>query len=384
MKHKIEFYKHNLNSKDKQELLETLNSLFLTTGEKVKEFETMFARYLGSKYSVGVTSCTEALFLSLKGLGITQGDEVITTSMSFIASANAIEYCKAKPVFVDVEEETGLINPGSIEKKITTKTKAILVVHLYGQMCDMKKIKKIARKYKLKIIEDCAHCVEGERDGIKPGQISDAACFSFYATKNLTSGEGGAIVTNNKSLYNWLLKARQHGMSKSAIDRYSKKYEHYDMEFLGYKSNMTNLQAALLINQLKRLDSLLSKKEKIASIYNKGFSGNENIIIPAVLPNIKHARHLYTIQVDPKKRDELIIKLQEKKIGVAVNFRPIHLMKYYRNKYDYKKGDLPVTERIGASTITLPFYQKLEPEEIEYIIKTVNSLTKSSKASNKY
>lgn len=375
---KIEFYKHNLDSNDRKEVIKILNSTFLTTGGEVKEFEKKFAKYLKTRYCIGITSCTEALFLSLKGLGVSEGDEVITTPMSFIASSNAIEYCRARPVFVDVEENTGNINADLIEKAISLKTKAILVVHLYGQMCDMKKISKIAQKYKLKLIEDCAHCVEGKRDGIKPGQLSDAACFSFYATKNITSGEGGAITTNSKDLYDWLLKARQHGMSKNAIDRYSKRYEHYDMEFLGYKSNMTNIQAALLINQLGRIDELLSKKEKIASKYDKGFSNNLNVRIQEVLPNSLHARHLYSILINPKHRDLLLQQLQDKGIGVAVNFRPIHLMKYYRNKYDYKKGYFPIAERLGASTITLPFYPKLKQQEIDYIIKTVNRLTSSS------
>ncbi len=375
---KIEFYKHNLDSNDKKEVIKILNSTFLTTGEEVKEFEKKFAKYFKTEYCIGVTSCTEALFLSLKGLGIGKGDEVITTPMSFIASSNAIEYCRAKPVFVDVEENTGNINADLIEKAVSSKTKAILVVHLYGQMCDMKKISKIARKYKLKLIEDSAHCVEGSRDDIKPGQLSDAACFSFYATKNITSGEGGAITTNNKDLSEWLLKARQHGMSKSAIDRYSKRYEHYDMEFLGYKSNMTNIQAALLLNQLDRIEKLHAKKERVAKKYDKGFSNNPNLKIISPLSNSRHARHVYTIHVDPKKRDYYLEKLQNKGIGVAVNFRPIHLMKYYRNKYDYKKGAFPITEKIGASTITLPFYPKLKQQEIDYIIKTVNGLTSSS------
>lgn len=375
---KIEFYKHNLDSNDKKEVIKILNSTFLTTGEEVKEFEKKFAKYFKTEYCIGVTSCTEALFLSLKGLGIGKGDEVITTPMSFIASSNAIEYCRAKPVFVDVEENTGNINADLIEKAVSSKTKAILVVHLYGQMCDMRKISKIARKYKLKLVEDSAHCVEGSRDDIKPGQLSDAACFSFYATKNITSGEGGAITTNSKDLNEWLLKARQHGMSKNAIDRYSKRYEHYDMEFLGYKSNMNNIQAALLLNQLDRIEKLHAKKEWIAKKYNKGFSNNPDLKIISPLSNSRHARHVYTIRVDPKKRDYYLEKLQNKGIGVAVNFRPIHLMKYYRNKYDYKKGDFPITEKIGASIITLPFYPKLKQQEIDYIIKTVNGLTSSS------
>ena len=372
MMRKIEFYKHNINLKDKNEVQKVLNSIFLTTGDKVSEFEKKFAKYLGVKYCVGVTSCTEALFLSLKGLGIRSGDEVITTPMSFIASSNTIEYCGTKPVFVDIEKNTGNINAELIEKKINKKTKAILITHLYGQMCDMKKISRIAKKHKLKLIEDCAHCIEGKRDGIRPGKMSDSACFSFYATKNITSGEGGAIVTNNKTLYDWLIRARLHGMNKGASERYSKRYEHWDMEFLGYKANMNNIQAALLLNQVSRIEKLLKQKEKIAKKYIMGFKNNSNIKILKTIPNSKHARHLYPIFVDPKKRDKLLNYLQENGIGVAVNFGPIHLMKYYRTKYNYKKGDFPNAEEFGASTISLPFYPKLKDSETEYVIKTLN------------
>lgn len=374
-KKKIEFYKHNISSTDIKTCISVLKSLFLTTGSTVKEFEEKLATYLGVRYAVGVTSCTDALFLALKGLGIKEGDEVITTPLSFIATANVIEYCGAKPVFVDVESTTGNIDVDRIEKAITLKTKALLVVHLYGQMCDMQKITAIAKKNSLKVIEDSAHCIEGIRDGIRPGQLSDAACFSFYATKNITSGEGGAIVTNNKNLYSWLLLARQHGMSKGASDRYTKQYEHYDMEFLGFKANMNNIQAALLLNQLDRIEILLRKKEKIAQRYNSAFKNNPFISIPAVLPNTKHARHIYTIWVDKNKRDDILRLLQERMIGVAVNFRPIHLMSYYKKKYGYKIGDFPVAEKIGASTITIPLYPKLTSEEVNYIIKTLNTIT---------
>ncbi len=375
-KKKIEFYKHNISAKDIKKCTSVLKSLFLTTGSIVKEFEEKLAMYLDAQYAVGVTSCTDALFLSLKGLGIKEGDEVITTPLSFIATANVIEYCGAKPVFVDVESTTGNIDANKIERAISPKTKALLVVHLYGQMCDMQKIAAIARKHSLKVIEDSAHCIEGVRDGIRPGQFSDAACFSFYATKNITSAEGGAIVTNNKNLYNWLLLARQHGMSKSASERYTKRYEHYDMEFLGYKANMNNIQAALLLDQLDRIEILLKKKEKIAQRYDKAFKNNPNISTPVVLPHTKHARHIYTIWVDANRRDSILRLLQERMIGVAVNFRPIHLMSYYKKKYGYKKGDFPIAEKIGASTITIPLYPKLTSEEVNYIIRTINTITK--------
>jgi len=376
-KNKIEFYKHNLTSKDKENCMKVLDSIFLTTGEWVKKFEIKFAKYLNIKHVVTVNTCTDALELSLRYFKIGPGDEVITTPMSFIATSNVIEYCGAKPVFVDVEESTGNINADLIETRITSKTKAIVCVHLYGHMCDMKKIHKIAKKHKLVVIEDAAHCIEGERDGVRVGELGDAACFSFYATKNIASGEGGAIATNNDKMNEWLLKARQHGMSKNAVDRYSKSYEHYDMEFLGYKCNMTNIQASLLFSQLESIEKFRNKKDAIAKKYNKGFKINPFIKIPSVLKNTKHARHIYTIWVDPKKRDQYLHEIQNQNIGVAVNFRSIHLMKYYKDKYGYKKGAFPIAENIGNSTITLPLYPKLTIEEINYVIKSVNEIVKT-------
>ncbi|OGZ30086.1 MAG: hypothetical protein A2931_04235 [Candidatus Niyogibacteria bacterium RIFCSPLOWO2_01_FULL_45_48] len=371
---KVEFYRHNLTDQDKREVDAVIDSLFLTTGEWTKKFEEKLALYVGSKYAVGLASCTNALELALKYFCIGQGDEVITTPMSFVATANAIEYTGAKPVFVDVEKSTGNIDADLIERSITKNTKAILPVHLYGQICDMRKIRAIADKYNLKIIEDAAHCIEGTRDGVKVGELGDIACYSFYATKNITSGEGGATTCNDQNIYEWMLKARQHGLSTNAVNRYVKKYEHYDMEFLGMKCNMSNIQAALLINQVDRIDGLLTAKESAAEKFNEGFKNNSHIGLPSVLKNSKHARHVYTIWVSPDKRDEYMDKIYESGVGVAVNFRPIHLMKYYKEKYGYKPGDFPVSEKIGSSTISIPFYPKLKDEEISYVINSINKI----------
>lgn len=373
---KIEFYKHNLNLEDKSELNKVIKSIFLTTGEQVKIFQMKLEKYLNIEHVIGLTSCTDALFLALKGLDIGPGDEVITTPMSFIATSNAIEYCGAKTVFVDVEKTTGNIDASLIENAITSKTKAIIAVHLYGQMCDMKKINLIAKKNNLKVVEDAAHCIEGRRDGIRVGELGDVTCFSFYATKNITCGEGGAIACHDSDLYEWYLKGKQHGMSKSAADRYTKRYEHYDMEFLGYKMNMSNIQASLLIHQIDRMENYLEAKESIASTYDNAFSKIDGIDTPSVLKNTKHARHLYTIWVDPKFRDEYLNDLQDLGIGVAVNFRPIHLMQYYREKYGFKEGDFPIAELIGSSTITLPLYPKLTKLEINRIISNVKMIEK--------
>lgn len=372
---KIEFYRHNLSQKDIDNAVKVFNSLFLSTGETVGEFEKRFSQYLGCKYTVGVTSCTAALHLSLLAYGIGLGDEVITTPMTFISTANAIIYVGATPVFVDVEPETANINANLIEGAITPRTRAILPVHMYGQMCDMKKIEEIAAKHHLIIIEDAAHAIEARRDGIRPGELGDAACFSFYATKNITSGEGGAISTNHEEIAEKLRKLRLHGMSKGAAERYSKRYEHWDMEMLGWKYNMNNIQAALLLDQLANIDKYWQRREEISRVYEGAFQNNPQVKVLKVLPNSKSARYAFTILVSPEKRDSTLWQLQERGIGVAVNFRAIHLLTYYRQTYGYKRGMFPVAEKIGDSTITLPLYPKLTDEEVEYIIKAVKDVT---------
>jgi len=371
---RIEFFKHNINDEDIKRVNSVLRSIFLTTGEVVKEFEEKFSTYIGSRYTVGVTSCTAALHLSLLAGGIGPGDEVITTPMSFCATANSILHAGARPVFVDVEEDTGNLNHELIEKAITERTKAIMPVHLYGQMCNMKEIKRIADRYNLKIIEDAAHSIEAIRDGIKPGQLSFTACFSFYATKNITSGEGGAVVTNDGTVADKLKVLRLHGIDKSAIDRYTKRYQHYDMPLLGWKYNMDNIQAALLIGQLERIDELWQKREYLWNLYEEELREVKGIRILKTLPDTRHARHLFTILVPPKKRDEILWRLQDAGIGVAVNYRPIHLFSYYRKTFGYKEGDFPVAEDIGARTISLPLYPSLKEEELKAVTSTLKNI----------
>ena len=371
---KIDFFKHNLDEEDIKNVVDVLHGIFLTMGDVVKEFEDKFAKYVDAKHTISVNSCTAALHLSLLAAGVRKGDEVITTPLSFISTANAIEYVGAKPVFVDVEKKTGNIDITNIERAITKKTKAIIPVHLYGLLCDMPKIRKIADKHRLVIIEDAAHAIESRRDNYRAGTFADFTCYSFYATKNLTSGEGGMITTPHDNIAEVLYKSRLHGMSKNAADRHTKQYEHYDMDFLGWKYNMTNINAAMMIHQIDFLDERLTRRELLCRKYEKAFSEIPNINLLKVYKTAKSARHLFTILVEKEKRDDILKKLQDNGIGVAVNFRTIHLMKYYRKKYGYKKGDFPIAENIGDRTITLPLYPKLSDTDQRYIINVVKNI----------
>ena len=368
---KVEFYKHNLSAVDKDACAQVLDSLFLTTGSVVDEFEKKFASYTGNKFAIGTNSCTNSLFLSLKSLVIEEGDEVITSPMTFLATANAIERCGARTVLVDVNPKTGLLEPDAVANAITAKTRAIIPVHLYGQMCDVQGFNELAMDKGLSIIEDACHAIEGARGNIQPGNLSHAACFSFYATKNMTSGEGGMIVCNDQDTYDWLKMARLHGVNKTAATRYGKKFSHYDMEFLGYKCNMNNIQAAILMNQIDRLDEYRNRKLEIAKMYDQAFADDDRIELTEHVPDSKHAHHIYVIRVAEGTRDEFIFRLAEKGVGAAVNYRALSEITYYANKYGYKKGTFPNAENIGARCVTLPFYPKLSDEEVEHVIDSV-------------
>jgi UDP-4-amino-4-deoxy-L-arabinose-oxoglutarate aminotransferase len=374
---KVEFYKHNLDEDDIRRAVEVFRGVMLTTGKDVKAIEEAIAKYLGVNRAVGVTSCTAALHLALLACGVGPGDEVITTPMTFIATSNSVMYVGATPVFVDADPVTALIDVTKIEAAITPRTKAIIPVHLYGQMCDMKAIRAIADKHGLKVIEDCAHALESQRDGVKPGQLGDAACFSFYATKNITSGEGGAVATNSAEIADRVILLRSHGMSATAADRYNSLYRHWDMETLGWKYNMTNIQAAMLMGQLDRVENLLKRREEISRKYENAFSAMDGVDFPKTLPGVKSARHLFTIWVAPDKRDATLAGLQKENIGVAVNYRAVHTLKYYRERFGYKNGDFPVAEKIGDSTLTIPLYPKLTDAEADYVITAVSRVVKA-------
>jgi dTDP-4-amino-4,6-dideoxygalactose transaminase len=364
----VPFFMHDLGQAELDAVAEVLRNPILTTGEWVARFEGRFAERMGARHAVAVTSCTGALHISLLALGISPGDEVITTPMTFIATANSIMEAGAKPVFVDVEPETGNLDASLIEAAITERTRAIMPVHLYGQMCDMIAIRKIADRFGLAVIEDAAHCVEGTRDGVRPGQLGDTACFSFYATKNLTCGEGGALVSNDDKLAEKLRLLRLHGMNKNANDRHREGYKHWDMTVMGWKYNMDNIQAALLLPQMDRLEENWRRRKELAAFYEQRLWDIPNLSRPATLAGVDHSWHLFPVWIGDGKRDHVIQKLQDEGISVMVNYRAIHLLTYFRKTFDFKPGNFPTAERIGDANLSLPFYPKMPLEHSERVV----------------
>ncbi len=379
MSRRVPFFHHDIGAPELKKIEEVFAGPILTTGETVREFESQFANYLGVNHALGVTSCTGAMHMSLLAMDIGPGDEVITTPMTFIATATAIIESGATPVFVDVEPETGNIDAKRIEEAVTAKTRAILPVHLYGLMCDMKAIRAIADKHGLKIIEDAAHCVEGSRDGIKPGMVSETACFSFYATKNLTCGEGGAVVTNDAGLAEKLRLLRLHGMSKTAADRHKDGYSHWDMVSMGWKYNMDNIHAAILLPQLDRIDGATKRREYLADKYESLLNDIEGVRFPASCERTVHARHLFTIWVDSAIRDSVIANLKSNGVEVMVNYRAIHPLSYFAETLKYKAGDFPVAEKIGAETISIPFYPSMPDEDIDAVANLLKTALQAQK-----
>lgn len=361
-----------------------MSSLFLTTGPKVRSFEAALADFLGVAEVVGVSSCTDALIVTLAALDIGHGDEVITTPMTFSATSNAVLLRGSRPVFADVDPATGNIDTEAVRKAITGRTKAIICVHLYGHMCDVAGLRKLAHEHNLFLIEDAAHCVDGHRGELRPGRVGDVACFSFYATKNLTSGEGGAIATNDSSLAERLRSLRSHGLDRGVAERHRESsYRHWDQLYLGYKANLTDLQAALLLPQLPGIGRRLERRKEIAARYREGFKGIPMIALPEIEAGVESAYHLFTIWVPAEFRDFFLTELGRAEIGVAVNYRPVHLTTYYRRELGFAPGAFPVAESIGSRTVSLPMYPGLEDKEVDYVIRTVIEISERVAAADR-
>ena len=369
----VDFYRHSLGEEEKAAVRVVLDSLFLTTGQKVYAFEKAFEEYLGVPAVVCTAHATASLHLSMLAAGVGPLDEVITTPMTFLSSANAILYAGGTPVFVDVDPATANIDAGAAAAAITPRTKAIVAVDLYGLMADMVALRAIADRHGLALVEDAAHCVEGRRDGFGPGQLADYGCFSFYATKNLTCGEGGAITARDGAKKNVLRQLGSHGMSKNAADRYAGKYQHWDMERLGYKYNLSDVNAALLTPQLPKLAERLRRREEICRLYEAAFREAPGVSFPIVPKGMTSGRHLFTIWVDPEKRDAMLAGIQARGVGVAVNYRAVHLTKFYRERFGFRRGMFPAAERIGDSTITIPLWPAMTDAQVDEVIVAVEA-----------
>ena len=371
----VPFYRHDLDKSYAAAVADVLNSPFLTTGGVAKAVEAQLCAFFGAPHAVLVNSWTNGAVAALLALGIGPGDEVIVPAMTFIASANVVELVGAKPVFVDVDADTLMLTPAGVKAAANANTRAVIPVHLYGQMCDVRALRAALKdRPDIAIIEDCAHSFESTLNGHPPGVFSDAAIFSFYATKNVTCGEGGAIITRRTDLFESILQTRTHGMSAGAIDRFTKnRYRHWDMIRLGTKANLPDLLASLLPRQIATARERLPLREARARRYTEAFSGNA-IRLPKNQPNSVHAHHLFPIHVPAKVRDGALQVLNDHGIGTTVNYRSVPTVTYYRERYGYTADDFPVSYDWGEGTISLPLFPSMTQEEQDYVIDAVNEL----------
>lgn len=363
------------------EVVDSLRSGWLGTGPKTARFENAFKEYTGATHAMAVNSCTAGLHLSLLVADLVPGDEVITTPMTFCATVNTIIHAGARPVLVDCDRDTMLIDPQRIEDAITPRTRAIIPVHLCGRACDMDAITDIAQRHNLVVIEDAAHAIETVYKGRKIGNISHLTCFSFYVTKNVVTGEGGMVTTNNPDYADKIKMYGLHGMSRDAWKRFSDDgYKHYQVVFPGFKYNMMDIQAAIGLHQLARVDANLKRRNEIWQVYNEAFA---NLPIDLPVPDESdtiHARHLYTLMIDQERtgltRDEFMQKLHHLNIGTGVHYIGVHLHPYYRENFGFREEDFPNATWVSERTVSIPLSPKMSNADLEDVIEAVTRVLK--------
>lgn len=370
----IPYGKQTIEQDDIQAVVDVLKSDFLTTGPKIAEFEQTVADYVGAKYAIAISNGTSALHAACFAAGIGPGDEVITTPLTFAASANCVLYCGGTPVFADVDPKTYNIDPEDIRRKITDRTKAIIAVHLAGQPCDMDAIHSIAREHGLIVIEDGAHALGSVYKGKKVGSMSDMTTFSFHPVKPITTGEGGMIVTDNEDFYKKMILFRSHGITRddSMMTRNDGPwfYQQFD---LGYNYRITDIQCALGCSQMKKLDRFLARRKEIVARYNEAFADCDNIITPYQLSDTESGWHLYIVQVKNCDRRKVFENMREKGIGVNVHYIPVYMHPYYQ-EHGYENVHCANAEEIYSHIISLPLYPGLTSEQQDYVIDTLKSL----------
>jgi dTDP-4-amino-4,6-dideoxygalactose transaminase len=375
----VDFSRPAIGAAEIDAVVDTMRSGWLSCGPRVKDFEAAFAEFVGASHGVAVNSCTAALHLSLLAAGIGPGDEVITTPLTFCATANAILHTGATPVFADIGQATMNIDPAAVEAALTPRTRALLPVHFGGRPADMLALRRIARRHGLALVDDAAHCVDASIGHHRIGTLGDFTCFSFYATKNLSTGEGGMITTASREQAEWLRVACLQGMSKDAWARYSRSAGRmYEVVMAGFKCNMTDIQAAIGLQQLRRLPAMQARREAIWRRYDRAFAD-----LPVTLPSLPaagttHARHLYTLLVDPnlagQSRDSLREALRERGIGTSVHFTALHLFPFYADRLGVSRGMFPNAEFVSDRTVSLPFSAALSNDEADQVIDAVRAL----------
>lgn len=377
----LPFHRALIETEEINAVLEVLHSGWLTTGPRVKQFETSFARYTGAANAVAVSSCTAALHLALHAIGLGEGDEVILPTMTFASCGEVVLYFGAKPVLVDCEPNSFHLDAQLVEQAITSRTRAVLPVHYSGHACDMDPILDIACRYGLKVIEDAAHALPSRYKARTIGTIGDITCFSFYATKTLTTGEGGMVTTENPDYADRIRMLSLHGISRDAWRRYSVEGTwRYDIEDIGYKYNLTDLQAALGLAQLQKCESMRARRAALAARYTSALSSLDAFIVPAVPSCVEHAWHLYVLQVNEKVlnigRDRVVEELKFRGIGTSVHFIPLHLHSLYQRQCGYRPGQFPNAEKQFSSALSLPLFPGLTFDEQDRVIQALHDIAR--------
>ena len=375
----VPFHLPAIEDEEISAVVETLRSGWLTTGQKVRQFEEHFAAQVGAEYAVATNSCTAALHVALEALGVQEGDEIIVPTMTFAATAEVVAYFKATPVLVDCDPITLNLDVAALSAKITRRTKAVIPVHFAGQPCDMQGILEAAASHGLAVVEDAAHAFPSSYRGKPVGALGDITCFSFYATKTLTTGEGGMATTNNQARAERMRRMTLHGITRDAWMRYSDAGSwYYEIGAPGYKYNLTDIAAAIGIEQLAKSGRFLEARRKIAAVYNSGFADLPELRLPLESPGSGHSWHLYVIQLDLHSlrisRNGFIEALKKSGVGASVHFIPLHLHPYYRSRFGFTPADFPVASEAFERIVSLPIYPRMTDADIRHVIESVRTI----------
>jgi dTDP-4-amino-4,6-dideoxygalactose transaminase len=380
----LPFSRPDIDQAEIDEVVDTLRSGWITTGPKTKEFERRFAEYVGARHAIAVNSCTGGMHIALAAAGIGPGDEVVVPTMTFCATANVVVHLGATPIIVDVEPDTLNMDPQRLEAAITPSTKAVIPVHLYGHPCDMDYTHKIAKTHRLLVVEDAAHAVAAEWRGRRVGTLSPATAFSFYATKNLTTAEGGMITTDDDEYAEQMRIWTLHGISRDAWNRYAAEGSwYYEVCVPGFKYNITDLQSALGLHQLARLEAMTQQRAELAAAYQAGLGDLPEIELPALRSGIRHAWHLYAIRLRLESlsitRAAFIEQLRAEGIGTSVHFIPLHRQPYYRDRFGLRPSDFPVADAAYERLVSLPLYTRMIEQDVDDVVEAVRRVVRRNR-----